>query len=470
MPQPTRSASPAVRRCATSRSSAIPSPTQRPAHASTCCTRIRRGDPVGVGHLDVPARPVGVTRTVSRDTFVLATSTPRALLLAPDVDALVDVRPGDGGDPAAGAVALVGHHPPVAAHPHLHRRPSPTTVVISVPNLGIAATPSGGGYWLTATDGGVFAFGDAQFHGAMAGHPLNAPVVGIAAAAGDGYWLTAADGGVFAFGDAQFRGSMADGALAYPVSGIVRSAGDDGYWLTAGDGGVFSFGSARFFGSHGGQGVASRTLWGVDTVDDLSAGILDAVGTAMGRPEFVGRYLDFGGGLSAAEAGAIHAAGARILVISSPPGHGFSARPPGRPRAPRRSGRLARSASPAARRYSGTSSRGTRSTRRTSRRGPTPSVPRATCRASTRTRSAGGSRRLIAPRACRTWCCSAASRAGSAYRSRRPRPPPPARRPVLRQHHRGLAVPDQDQLPGGLLPQRRCRRLRRRPHRPLVVS
>ena len=30
----------------------------------------------------------------------------------------------------------------------------------------MAPTPTGKGYWLVASDGGVFAFGDAGFHGA----------------------------------------------------------------------------------------------------------------------------------------------------------------------------------------------------------------------------------------------------------------------------------------------------------------
>jgi hypothetical protein len=36
----------------------------------------------------------------------------------------------------------------------------------AAPILGIAATPDGRGYWLVASDGGVFAFGDAGFMGA----------------------------------------------------------------------------------------------------------------------------------------------------------------------------------------------------------------------------------------------------------------------------------------------------------------
>jgi len=45
----------------------------------------------------------------------------------------------------------------------------------------MAATPDGGGYWLVASDGGVFNFGDAGFFGSMGGTHLNAPVVGMTA-------------------------------------------------------------------------------------------------------------------------------------------------------------------------------------------------------------------------------------------------------------------------------------------------
>ena len=45
-----------------------------------------------------------------------------------------------------------------------------------------------------------------------AGEPaklLRAPVVGMdSTATGKGYWMVASDGGVFAFGDAIYRGSM----------------------------------------------------------------------------------------------------------------------------------------------------------------------------------------------------------------------------------------------------------------------
>jgi hypothetical protein len=89
----------------------------------------------------------------------------------------------------------------------------------------MAATPDGKGYWLAASDGGVFAFGDASFYGSMGGTRLNAPVVGMAATPdGKGYWLAAADGGVFSFGSAPFEGSMGGTRLNAPVVGIATYA------------------------------------------------------------------------------------------------------------------------------------------------------------------------------------------------------------------------------------------------------
>jgi len=74
---------------------------------------------------------------------------------------------------------------------------------------------------------------------------------------GKGYWTTTSDGGVYAFGDAQFRGSSFDtdpktpGNQAVKVNGEIvgiAGCGTDGYWLLASDGGVFTFGSAQFYG------------------------------------------------------------------------------------------------------------------------------------------------------------------------------------------------------------------------------
>jgi len=71
----------------------------------------------------------------------------------------------------------------------------------------MTATPSGHGYWFVATDGGVFAYGDAGFHGSAGAEHLAAPITGMATdPVTGGYWLIGTDGGVFAYG-APFLGA-----------------------------------------------------------------------------------------------------------------------------------------------------------------------------------------------------------------------------------------------------------------------
>jgi hypothetical protein len=119
---------------------------------------------------------------------------------------------------------------------------------------GITTSPTGNGFFVTASNGGVMGCGDAVPFGGLTTQRLNARIVGIAATPdGKGYWLAAADGGVFSFGDAQFYGSRGGAPLNAPVVGIATTPDGKGYWLAAGDGGVFSFGSAPFEGSMGGQ-------------------------------------------------------------------------------------------------------------------------------------------------------------------------------------------------------------------------
>jgi hypothetical protein len=124
---------------------------------------------------------------------------------------------------------------------------------LNAPVVGMATTPSSTGYWLVAADGGVFSYGDAGFFGSTGAIHLNAPIVGMAATPdGQGYWLAAADGGIFAYGDAGFRGSMGGTPLNQPVVGMAATPTGNGYWLVAADGGVFAFGDATFHGSMGG--------------------------------------------------------------------------------------------------------------------------------------------------------------------------------------------------------------------------
>jgi hypothetical protein len=123
---------------------------------------------------------------------------------------------------------------------------------LSRPIVGMADTRDGKGYWLVASDGGIFAFGDAGFHGSTGSLALNRPVVGMApTSSGNGYWLVASDGGIFAFGDAGFHGSTGALALNRPVVGMAPTSSGNGYWLVASDGGIFAFGDAGFHGSTG---------------------------------------------------------------------------------------------------------------------------------------------------------------------------------------------------------------------------
>ncbi|NOX29424.1 MAG: hypothetical protein GXP35_05155, partial [Actinobacteria bacterium] len=94
-------------------------------------------------------------------------------------------------------------------------------------------------------DGGVFAFGDAEFVGSLGGLVLNQPIVGAdTTKSGAGLWLFAADGGVFAFGDAKFYGSAAGKTDGGTVIGGSRSLGGDGYMMARADGGLHLFGDA----------------------------------------------------------------------------------------------------------------------------------------------------------------------------------------------------------------------------------
>ena len=137
------------------------------------------------------------------------------------------------------------------------------------------ATHDAGGYWEVASDGGVFSFGDATFHGSTGAASASTSRSWRMAVTpdGGGYWLVASDGGIFAFGDAGFFGSTGNLRLNQPVIGMVPTHDGGGYWLVASDGGIFAFGDAGFFGSLGGVasgyahrrcGAHSRRRWLLD--------------------------------------------------------------------------------------------------------------------------------------------------------------------------------------------------------------
>ena len=136
------------------------------------------------------------------------------------------------------------------------------------PVVGIVPTQDRGGYWLDASDGGVFAFGDAGFYGSIPGlglHPagsrlpnsLNAPIVAmVPSAEGGGYFMVASDGGVFAFGDAHFAGSCPGiGGCSGAAVAVMPDASGDGYWLVTQTGHVYAFGDAPDYGEPRPQNV-----------------------------------------------------------------------------------------------------------------------------------------------------------------------------------------------------------------------
>jgi len=190
---------------------------------------------------------------------------------------------------------------------------APSGSRLNAPIVGMAATPSGHGYWLLSADGGVFTYGDARFFGSAVGTGRFSPYVGIAATPdgggywlvdgqglvenfgdapnlegygafipvapvvgiaathglpgwGSGFWLVAADGGVFTE-SAPFYGSMGATRLNSPMVGMASTPDSHGYWLVASDGGVFSFGDAHFYGSMGGTRLNSPVVGMASTPD-----------------------------------------------------------------------------------------------------------------------------------------------------------------------------------------------------------
>jgi hypothetical protein len=172
-------------------------------------------------------------------------------------------------------------------------------LVLQRPVVGMTLTADRRGYWLVASDGGVFTFGDAGFFNSIpglgiapagstgTGRKLNAPIVGMVPSAnGDGYFMVASDGGVFAFGDAEFQGSCPGiGGCSGAAVTVMPDASGGGYWLVTATGHVYAFGNAATFGEPGSQSTpvtsAVRTPDGGGYWILFANGVIDGFGDAM---------------------------------------------------------------------------------------------------------------------------------------------------------------------------------------------
>jgi len=137
--------------------------------------------------------------------------------------------------------------------------------------VGITPTAGDLGYWLVASDGGIFSFGTAGFYGSIPGlgiapygsgapRSLNAPIIGMVPSAdGGGYFMVGADGGVFTFGDAKFEGSCPGigGCPGGAAVAVVPDGTGNGYWVVTQGGYVIPFGDAPSPGEPAVSGVVA---------------------------------------------------------------------------------------------------------------------------------------------------------------------------------------------------------------------
>ena len=195
------------------------------------------------------------------------------------------------------------------------------SLALQRPVVGLSPTTSRTGYWLVASDGGIFAF-NTGFYGSLPGlglnpagsglpHSLNAPIVGmVPSVTGHGYFMVASDGGVFAFGDAHFAGSCPGiGGCAGSAVAVVPDASGNGYWVVTNTGSVYGFGDATYYGAPGPQ--TSPITSAVATPSGHGYYLLDAFGQVFAHGDATPL-----GGLPAGAAGVMDPAAAIFDPVS----------------------------------------------------------------------------------------------------------------------------------------------------------
>ena len=146
---------------------------------------------------------------------------------------------------AFGDAGFFGSIPGAGLHPAGSGLPNS----LNAPIVGMVPSSDGGGYFMVASDGGVFAFGDAKFAGSCPGiGGCNGAAVAVMPdATGNGYWVVTSSGSVYPFGDAVNYG--APGSQAGGITSAVATPDGGGYWILGSDGQVFNFGNAAGMGS-----------------------------------------------------------------------------------------------------------------------------------------------------------------------------------------------------------------------------
>ena len=157
----------------------------------------------------------------------------------------------------------------------------------------------GGGYFMVAADGGVFAFGDAKFEGSCPGIGgcSGTAVAVMPDASGNGYWLVTATGHVYAFGDAVNYGQPGPQSVA--VTAAARTTDGGGYWLLFSNGAIATFGDAKSLGDPVGTVGGSNPATAIFTTSSgggywiaSANGGVDAYGDAPNDGSMAGATLE----------------------------------------------------------------------------------------------------------------------------------------------------------------------------------
>src|SRR3954469_21717925 len=106
-----------------------------------------------------------------------------------------------------------------------------TMTALAAPITGLAATPTGKGYWRAGADGGVLTAGDAPYYGSATSMAHDTIVAIVATRTGHGYWLTDRRGAGFPFRAPAFHGSKGGHQLNLPIVGMAATPDGTGYWL-----------------------------------------------------------------------------------------------------------------------------------------------------------------------------------------------------------------------------------------------